>query len=431
MNSVATAVPAKNHPAFWACCLFLAIVVARYSELIPVLASFQLGQVSAAILLLSLLAGPKDSVEPLFSTVVSKRVFLFIGFVVLSVTFSIWKGRSANFVQSAILANLILFSAIVMTTRTIDNVRSLAKVLIVGALIFSARGIFAGNWDTRIEVQSAYDQNDLALYLICTIPFILAEVSLSGKTTRRLMYAAFAGTSVLMMVLTQSRGGFLALIGLMLVLILFSGFRVDRKPANFGTRVGRVVGLVIVSLLFIQVMPDAAKERLFSITDLSEDYNVVSDREGRFAIWGRGLEYLKSHPWGAGVASYQVVDNWMGGQFRTAHNSFVQVATEIGVIGFIVYMLCFYALLKGFRQSQRRIRETADSATAQTIAVYAYSQALWISLICFCIAGFFLSAGYSGIIFTLFAVGGVLLRLASRLPDSTAIVPAAPREGRR
>jgi O-antigen ligase len=266
------------------------------------------------------------------------------------------------------------------------------------------------------------DQNDLALFLCCVLPFMLAEASLAKQNWTKLILIGASLCSVLMIILTQSRGGFLALLAVTVSIILFRGFRLDQKPASFRVRARRVLLLAVAAVLLVALAPEGARERLLTITEISSDYNVAADdKAGRIAIWTRGLAYLSGHPWGSGVGSYRVIDMKQGGQFRDAHNAFVQVAVEIGVIGLIVYLWCFKRAFGALRRLTRGLQsqKMAMRRTKTAVTLHAYSQALLLSMIAFCVAGFFLSAGYDNLLFLFFAMIAHVERLGKRYVSTT------------
>lgn len=407
---------AAVHPALWAGALFLLVVVSRFTEVLPILSRLPLGDIAALLSIALLVFGQKDRLAPFFSTPLAKTTLAFGVFTAATVAYSIWPGMSFNFMISAGVIVGILYYVITRTVTDIAHVRIYAAVLIVGVCAFVIRGTLGSAWTGRVAVESAYDQNDLALFLVVVFPLVLAETTLTASRMKRWMLIAIAIGSVLLLFLTQSRGGFLGLLAVCGYLLTFKGFVPGVRKLTVATRVKRIAVLAVVALPLLFVIPESARERLSTLTSISDDYNLVSDREGRVAIWSRGLEYLRSHPWGAGVAAYPKVDTLMGGQFRPAHNFIVQVFVEIGVMGSVVYV---FMLGLGYRLMRKLSGLSAAAGTEEEIpgvvALHAYSHALCMALIGFIVTGFFLSVGYSALLFTLLALIGATARLGARL----------------
>lgn len=406
-----------SRTAFYACLVFVAVAVGRITELLPFLGYFQLGNVSALALIVALVATSGHRLSAISDTRLTTPVLIFFALVVLSFSYSIWRGASYHFITGALPILVLIYIGVAKTLGDIKDLRTFVYVVMFSAVLFTIEGL-TSDWGERVEVESHFfDQNELALFLCCILPFMLAEASLASRKWLKLALVGACFGAILVMILTQSRGGFLALSAVILTMILFRGFRLDTKPADFKIRVRRAFVLCVAAILVLAIAPDSAKDRLMTVTDISNDYNMVSKNEGRIAVWSRGLSYLKSHPWGGGVSSYPKIDLLGGGQFRPPHNAFVQVAVEIGVIGFIVYIICFRRAISALRgvSTGLEARSREFKASRDALYLYAYSQALMLSLIAFSIAGFFLSYGYSVILFLLFGLIAHAERLGQRV----------------
>jgi len=401
------------------------IYVCRVSETLPFLGKLPLGDIGLLALAALLLFGPRHLLAGFFDTPLTKRVVLFVALIVLSATYSIWPVKSIQFISTSMLLTMVLYVGLVMLTRSIADFRWFCWILMIGAILFSVNGLISGDWSQRVEVRSAFDQNDLALFLVTILPLALAESALARRTFVRYALLVAVLSMMLLTILTGSRGGFLGLATVGLYVLLFPGFILTRKPASMGTRIGRVVAIAILFIPVFMLAPESTRERLMGITDVSNDYNVVSPNEGRIAIWTRGMKYLARHPWGSGVASFQSVDSIMGGQYRTAHNSFVQVSVETGVVGGIVFIGIFVSAIGRLRRTVARLRERELVSYG---AHHAYGHALIAAILGYAVACFFLSQGYSPLLFSLFALAGCLLRLSdAALEAQTAQAEVQPR----
>lgn len=77
---------------------------------------------------------------------------------------------------------------------------------------------------------------------------------------------------------------------------------------------------------------------------------VVGSLVSRSSIWGSALEVLRAHPWlGTGINHFHTVvpsvENAGISYVAHAHNIFLQVALDVGVIGFVGYFWLIVALL--------------------------------------------------------------------------------------
>lgn len=147
-----------------------------------------------------------------------------------------------------------------------------------------------------------------------------------------------------------------------------------------------------------------------SLTEIESDYN-VSDEFGRVEIWGRGLQLILSNPiTGVGVNCFPMAIGYEREaegkipKWQAAHNSYIQIATETGVIGFIIFIAIIIACLKNFSHYSRMETSSPEAREFKTIAGL-----LQMGFIGSLISAFFLTQGYS-ILFTLFFVFSAVLR---------------------
>ena len=183
---------------------------------------------------------------------------------------------------------------------------------------------------------------------------------------------------------------------------------------------------------------------------------MTAQREGRLAVWQRGLDTLSERPWGVGVGAYQVAEMAKSGYMRAAHNSLLEISVELGVVGGVLYLLLWLrawrvlgqlmdravapaAARRGRRarappvpvaREAEKIEEHHDPATAHVPEHWAiHAQHLRASVAGLLGAGFFISQAYSLLAFTLLAV---IAGLESRyLPRAVALRVAPGARVRR
>jgi O-antigen ligase len=128
----------------------------------------------------------------------------------------------------------------------------------------------------------------------------------------------------------------------------------------------------------------------------------------RIESWNIGIHLLASHPLlGIGYGNYTNFN------VLTAHNSYVLCFTELGLLGFFVWM----ALIVLGYQATNSVANTAAADTAQKI----WGTSLRAALIGFLACAWFLSRTYQPLLYILLA-----LCIAVRYPDHAAL-PVAPK----
>lgn len=300
-------------------------------------------------------------------------------------------------------AGAVASLAYVLMCRTAANgefvVATLRCYVFTGVML--ALCALASSGGGRIAAGISYDTNDLAYVLVTILPIAIA-FAVTTKGRKRIFYSCVVGLLLLSILFTQSRGGLIAILAIVLFLIM-----VDLKPpakaATLGEAISkRLVRLMVCVLLGVTtwaVLPAPTKERLSTLTNLNADYNMdTSLKSSRTAIWKRNLAALADRPIGFGVESFMAVDGRYGGQWKAAHNSVLQVSVELGVIGFFLYMRMYWLAWTSLGRTG-----TPAPDGKSDIDKIVFSRALRISLVSNFIAAFFLSMAYSNLLWTLFA----------------------------
>ena len=148
---------------------------------------------------------------------------------------------------------------------------------------------------------------------------------------------------------------------------------------------------------------------------------------GRMEVWKRGMGYMRQRPvFGVGARNFSVAEGTIseqaamqeygkGFKWSEAHNSFVQVAAELGVFGLLSFLLQLWFAFKSLRIIQKK----ATGPPAEVAGTRSLAQALTGSLIGYVVAGFFLSQGYSAFLY-------VILGMVVALYKVTVMTAAPP-----
>jgi putative inorganic carbon (hco3(-)) transporter len=405
--------------ALWALWLFIIVAVGRIGEIIPGLAAVPLAKIVGIACLFGILAHKKAwSTKRLLSHPIPRSALALFALATLSVLFSVWKSASLAFLFGTVLVVAIGF---VLTVKLADSRSALVVtlfVLVVAGLLQSIAAIIGGQ--ARISAGQSYDTNDLAYLLVTVLPLALAFAVRSSSAIQRGWCVLLSTLLALGILLTQSRGGLLALVAIIGYLVVRPLPRA-LPPAAGNLNAGvlrRVVIVVFAAALAWVALPNAAKERLATLTTLRSDYNTDTTLEtGRLAIWERNSKAVLSRPIGFGLAAFGVVDMRTGGRFKAPHNSVLEVLVELGFVGVAIYLRLHWLAWRSL-----------SNAKSNDLDSVVFCRALKASLVGNFVAGFFLSQAYSNLLWTLFAV----ITLASwHYTTAQAETPARPRRSRR
>jgi O-antigen ligase len=254
-----------------------------------------------------------------------------------------------------------------------------------------------GEWIYRLKGQGLInDPNDFGQVIVCVIPLLFIFWR-PKKTPRNIVFVILPICALLFGVyLTHSRGALLALMAIMVV--------AARR------RIGTLPALLIGGGVFAAAMA----LNFTGGRDIS-----ASSGSDRTALWGAGLQMLKSHPlFGVGFGSF--IDN-CNGCGLTAHNSLVVCAAELGLFGLFFWCLFLFPTMRDALAiaSPAKVSEPDPAipeeglSSHRTSKIEAIDKAeinrlgrlLVLSFTGFLVAGWFLSRAY---VMTFFLLGGMV-----------------------
>jgi putative inorganic carbon (hco3(-)) transporter len=330
-----------------------------------------------------------------------------------------------------LLKALVIFFVVVNVLRTPQQLRFFLLVILVAFVIYPARGTLINyvrgeTLQGRAIWNKMYNNsNDLAAITLLMLGAALAIASVKTQDVRvRRAVAALVPVTLVIILLTQSRGVFLGLV---------VGFG-PPLLARLMKRPSAAAPVLVVLAVIAALVPAATWHRLGSITSLSETV-AKRDKEGplssetkydqwasasarqRFDILKTGLHIAASHPVvGVGIGCYREANGRYAPQLgeRDAHNTYVSLAAEMGFPGLLLWLGMVTSVLLHVRR--RRALLEADDRTIQIV---------WIerAVIGYLVAGFF--GSYAGLtIFYLFL--GILWAASNVLGSDTTQQDVAP-----
>ena len=315
------------------------------------------------------------------------RLFLaLIVIMIIGIPFSYYRSASLKEVFYYASVSMIFFVLLYHFVNTVDKLKSLLFAYCCGASIYAIYALVFGKiTGERIAFGTMFDPNDIAFFIINFIAFNF--MFLASKTTllKRLIVIANIIVCLVVLFKTGSRGGFVACIALFTYLMFVR------------TRTVNVSFLKKAFLFFMALMVlwtiSMNTERYRSILDVSTDYNVV-DETGRLAIWKMGMRMMLSNPltgvgmgrFYEGVGRDRQERGLLSWRWQAAHNSFVQIGAETGLIGFIIFILlsCRVFLIAG--------RTAARSRSEDLVRISEMTRAGFLGHV---VSAMFLSQAYS------------------------------------
>ncbi|MBC7790333.1 MAG: O-antigen ligase family protein [Anaerolineae bacterium] len=402
-NPVRTLTYPKRDAFLWILAVLVALYVWRMQGFNPVVAKLKPAVVTMAIAM-ALWIRSNDPVRrlnlikgPILTTVLWLLALMFLG-----IPTSLVAGKSLTFWVLDVLPNFLLLIVVACGIRNMRDFEWLALVSLLGGAIFALDRLTVGTL-------GFYDRNDLAMVLLMHIPFAVYFLRPGVQFMRRLLGAVSLGLMIVVIVDGQSRGGFL---GLLLVgsyiLLRYRGI-----PART-----RLLSVIIGVVIVIVVGSDMFWQRMSTLLNPQADYNWSGQsKTGRVEVWKRGVGYMLENPLlGVGLRNFPQAEGrsklstslqlyGSGFKWSVAHNSFVELGAEVGMIGLALFIAIFFL---SFRLLIR-IGRGGPPTTAGPPELLPAAQMLMASLIGFMFCGFLISAEHFSV---LYVIIGMVLALA-------------------
>ncbi len=250
------------------------------------------------------------------------------------------------------------------------------------------------------------DNNDfcLAMNMVLPILYYMAHSTTSKKARRYWLIAT--GLTIVAILITRSRGGFLTLVA---VLGMFT-LRSRHKFVGFS-----MAGFAV--LLFIVFMPADIRARLATLKDPKSEGSAA----GRFYAWAVAWEMAKAKPVnGVGFLLFtqyfrrydphpqsQHQDGKKEGSVRVAHNSYLQLLAETGFPALFFFLMMIFSTLL----LMLKLKKTARTRDGPRWMIN-YANMIESSLLGFLVGATFLNRSHFDLLYHLVAMGGALYLVA-------------------
>lgn len=389
---------------FYGLLLYLALLYIRPQDFIPELGRLRIILILAIIIILFYFIHKIARREEIhvFSTRQHVLMFMLLLLVPISqlANMQVTKAWGAS---QEFLTLFLLFFILVNIPSDFKEFRTICWMLFTCTTIIAADGIIQHFRGIDLVGQTPVagrirwigvfaDPNEMALLIDSFFPFVLVNVFDKGiRPLKKICLVAIGIVMVTAIYYTNSRGGFIAFLA---ILLLFSYKR-------WGMLRGIAVGVVflVVGLLI-------APSRMADMNP----YEVSAG--GRISAWITGLSLLKSHPvFGIGYENFMAFNGGVA-----AHSATIQVLTELGLIGYTVWLALLYSSISGLVTFEKR----------RPFSPYRkYAGILQLSFIGFIGSALFLSMAYSPALYILVALATLIIKSETE----TVIQPRVPTPG--
>lgn len=398
----------------------------RLQEIIPGAAPLKLPVLTLVVGILSFFASrPASALSDIAKHPAIQCVLAIAVLAVLGGPFAIVRGYSLIFVVFDFAPSILLGVFIAAAIRNESDARWLLASLVIGGVIFYmyARGTAGRDRSGRPSGIIFYDANDFALLSCMSSAIALGLAHTARRIGARALWLLCAAILLHSVLWTVSRGAFIAVV-VCAAYLAFSPVLPVAKRASVLT-IGLVGLLAVGGRSYVNQMK--------TMLTPDNDYNFSGNSpNGRGEVWKRGMKYVWQRPlMGAGARNYTAAEarsdfamsrlqENKGYKLSRAHNSYLEIAVEMGIPGFVLYTMSLFGVLwRLHRRSRAGGRTMTDS---QLLA--AYLAAAIAGLI---VGGFFLSAQYWTMVYAIIGIAAALtVTQAAKSPKSAAPVAARP-----
>jgi O-antigen ligase len=427
----ATAFAQQDVLAFRGLVAFTVVLFVRPQDSLPILDLVHLGDLTALFAVAALIgARISRGLKPVVLTRELGWVAGFGAVMLLTAPFSIWPGGAVGVFIDLYSKVILIFALMVHTITTRARFDRLLSVVVAGtgyiavrAVIDYARGLNLVE-DGRVTgaVGGLFgNPNDLALNMVAFLPLGLAlMLDREARPALRLVAVIGAPAMALAILFSKSRGGTIGLVAMLLVLL----YKMRR------IRPGMTIVVILACLATIPLLPSSFTGRMSSIFDSEQD--TTGSREARKELLREAAEAFQHNPlFGLGAGQF-VNYNPNGRQeaWRETHNSFLQVAAELGLVGLFVFLMILYLGFAATRQTWLTVRGPGAGTRARAptrwngSAPQLYSAALLASLSGWLLAAIFGSVAYYWTLYIVLALAVTHRDISARDVQLHAHTPA-------
>ncbi len=390
---------------------FLIVSGGRIHELFPILMSFpvSIGDLTGGgVVICFIFEATTKGIGKISLLREEKFVIGILVLGIVTIPTSVWPGGSIKFLTGGYLKTLVLFFLMTMALRTVTDLRKMVWAFLIS--IFFIGLMSAKNQLTHgTHITNTYDPNDIALVMVCGLPFtiyFLKETQLLGK----ILVCACCVLALLTIVLSESRGGFLGLVAIGGYLLFKA-----KKGKKGLLIITAIAGVILISHL----APSSYWDRISTIW--SPQSELDSTGAGRLDIWKAGLKmFSQKFITGVGINNYHIAEGLShfdeGGKWSTAHNSFLQIGAELGIVGLVLFVLLTFGTVLKMRKLQKFWKDK-----------YEYKDLLWLTyavetgMVGYIVSGFFLSQAYFNYLYFFLGLSVAMQRIASNIDKESEL----------
>ena len=276
----------------------------------------------------------------LYTAIRDKPLLLLVGIALLSVVWSI--SPLVTLRRSGGLVGTTLFGMYLGSRYSFKEQLWLLAWVFGIATVFSiifavALPIYGIDWSQHGAWRGIYHQKNVLGRCMALAAVVFLLLAFDARRYRWLIWALFFLSTILLLLSTSKN----ALVTFITILMLLPLYKALRFPFDI-----RVPFFMAVILIGGSVATMVVSNMEVILTAMGKDITLT----GRTELWSILLEFVKQKPWlgygysGFWAGSFEDVWAMLAWQPGSAHNGFLQLTLDLGVIGLLMFLISFIGI---------------------------------------------------------------------------------------
>ena len=375
--------------------------------------------VGAYLVFLVILTGNFKYIPEVFK---NRKTFWIIGYV-LAVAVSLLFSDISQKLFSNLTRLIVLVSTyfvLLLMVRDIKTLRYCFLALIIGSVLSVLSPVvigFGNAGGTGLERYAGLwgDENTFATILLMVLPLSFVFYLNERKQYYRFLYAAVFLIILGGFFLTYSRGGFVALVFLAITAL----FKVIKSKNRTRILIVVVPILIVSSVVFYNTIAENYISRIDSLRALQKNSPQITESSlNKRYIYNFkvGPKLFSEDPiFGKGLGGFIYYNTYYK---QVAHNTYLEVLTGSGIVGFIPFIMILYLSWRELRNVQYATRNNKELSL-----LYNYSTALELGFLAILVAALFLSLDLNKIVWITITMTAVIANITRRYIKNEYNVP--------
>ncbi len=242
---------------------------------------------------------------------------------------SLWMKLTRIYALIHAIATIVFYYNASLYTR-------FARLMFSGSSLSDVLRYYRKGWMSGLSAHFSTNGMILGIGILFWVEFLLGMLRNKKHSKKHIGFAVVATLIILYaLILSSKRSPLLAaMVAIAVTMIVY-------RKKNVGRRIIALILICLALWAAYQYLADYIPG-LTTIIDKSSELEGSSAGilNGRNSLWNLAIEMFTKNPiLGCGYGSYKVYATSQGAITTTAHNFYLQVLAELGVVGFILYVL--------------------------------------------------------------------------------------------